>query len=653
MPDRSKTQLGHFINFSLWKDALDLLNFQIKQKQNNRHYKTLSIFYYEKLNANVGCLNLCIEEYFKLKVASNLFYALEKEFAVFPYVIPKPGLGLRDYKFFTYPMRVVYYSVGLYLVQLSQEFLTETYGKVKNIKAFYGGKLAYKNNRLQVTKNNVYYRSFYEDFQSELKNETNCGERDRVIIKLDVENYFNELSIPKLLELLHSFIKPSTQVSMSYDLFTRDQIICLFQFLVKNKSGIPQSDNNIISSFIGYLYLVFGDLFIDNILRAERNIIDSYKIIRYTDDIYVSLTFRSNISEKERGTFIHSVASQIAEVLYSKLSLKLNLKTRLYRLGEKQEKDELLKSIKKKSPSDEYVNFEEIEVNSKYQKNCSDDVSESPQEKLNKIFQELRKIKKSKIEDYFVRDRTVQGEILQEVFDKRVEQMLGKPENIEAINKIFNDFNFDLVKLQPLEMLVILLKDKTATQKFKEFCLKKTIITTSDADLIVKFLCQTNFLDEKLLLKLKQNTHLKNIVEIFINADLNCDKPGYYNLTCVHMKTLSEMPDVIEQTRLRVLSEKANSYSVALNHLLNEIHAICIKQEEANKKDYNVNDVVKYLHSKYVPHETCIKIRNLFDRRNSNRISHPGSDSSFAWEVTKEEYLDYYEHVGKCLNLIF
>lgn len=33
---------------------------------------------------------------------------------------------------------------------------------------------------------------------------------------------------------------------------------------------------------------------------------------------------------------------------------------------------------------------------------------------------------------------------------------------------------------------------------------------------------------------------------------------------------------IIEQIRLRVFNEKIGSYSVALNHLLNEIHGICM-----------------------------------------------------------------------------
>ncbi|MFM6346395.1 MAG: AbiA family abortive infection protein, partial [Dolichospermum sp.] len=194
----------------------------------------------------------------------------KKEFSVISYVVPKPGLGLRDYKFFTYPMRVVYYAVGLYLLKLSQEFLVETYKPIKSINAFYGGNLTYKSDQLQLNSKNIYFRHFHEQYKSIIKEETKSGNQDKVILKLDIENYFNELSISKLLHLLSDFIKPSVQAKMAYDIFTKEQIISLFSFISNGKSGIPQSDNNIISGFIGYLYLVFGDIFIDDILRKYK-----------------------------------------------------------------------------------------------------------------------------------------------------------------------------------------------------------------------------------------------------------------------------------------------------------------------------------------------------------------------------------------------
>jgi len=232
-----------------------------------------------------------------------------------------------------------------------------------------------------------------------------------------------------------------------------------------------------------------------------------------------------------------------------------------------------------------------------------------------------------------------------------VEQILNKPENKKAIRLIFSEFDFNLVKVKPLEILIVLLKDEISLDNFKNFCLCKDIITISDADLIVRFLCQTNFSDEELIAKLKGNNNMNDTINVFIDRKLNCSSPEYYSLACMQMNQIAGMPEVIDQTRLRVLSEKERSYSVALNHLLNEIHAVCKKKEKGDKS-YDVKNVIKFLHSRNVPHEICIKIRNLFDRRNSNSISHPGSDDSIAWEVTREEYWDYHENVGKCLDFL-
>ncbi len=121
MQNFSSSQLGYFLDFSLWQQAKKLLDFQIKQMERNKHYNTLSMFYYKQVVSLATALER--EEYFKQRVANNLFYSLEREFAVYDYVIPKACLGVRNQKFITYPMRVLYYSICLYLLKLSEELL--------------------------------------------------------------------------------------------------------------------------------------------------------------------------------------------------------------------------------------------------------------------------------------------------------------------------------------------------------------------------------------------------------------------------------------------------------------------------------------------------------------------------------------------------
>ena len=79
--------------------------------------------HYENLSKSFNRLKS--KRYFNTTVANNLFYGLSREFAIVPYTIPKSNLGLRRYKFMTCPMRVLYNAVGIYLIELSKDYLQE------------------------------------------------------------------------------------------------------------------------------------------------------------------------------------------------------------------------------------------------------------------------------------------------------------------------------------------------------------------------------------------------------------------------------------------------------------------------------------------------------------------------------------------------
>ena len=284
-------QLGYFLNYELhWMQALDLLKYQLKIKKNNRHFNTLEMFHYEQLEESFGKLEE--EQYFNDKIANNLFYGL-REFAVIPYTLPKSNLGLRRYKFMTLPMRVLYYAVGLYLLQLSKEYLEEYYQPHNYIHANYGANLRFvEDDKLNLNLNSIYYQSHYQKFRGKVSWEKENDTRRKVMIRLDIENYYDELSISRLLDLLKRRVKPSIQREMHYDETTQTQLISFFDFVSSGTAGIPQSDNNVISSFIGHLFLVFGDLFLDDEIHKHSDLVNKHTIIRYMDDIYISITFK-------------------------------------------------------------------------------------------------------------------------------------------------------------------------------------------------------------------------------------------------------------------------------------------------------------------------------------------------------------------------
>jgi hypothetical protein len=141
--------IGHFLTYEIWQDALRLLRAHVDGQDTNKHFKTLSMIYYKKLGDSVKELE--IAEFFEKYVKNNFFYGMESEFAIYPYVVPKSGLGLRNYKFFTYPMRAIYDSIGLYMLKLSDEFLTNYYRKSPNIRSYYGGGINFDNEKLLAT----------------------------------------------------------------------------------------------------------------------------------------------------------------------------------------------------------------------------------------------------------------------------------------------------------------------------------------------------------------------------------------------------------------------------------------------------------------------------------------------------------------------
>ena len=64
---------------------------------------------------------------------------------------------------------------------------------------------------------------------------------------------------------------------------------------MNGEAGIPQSDNEIISGFIGHLYFSLCDLIIENQINNFSDEINKYKIIRYVDDVYLFLDINSQV----------------------------------------------------------------------------------------------------------------------------------------------------------------------------------------------------------------------------------------------------------------------------------------------------------------------------------------------------------------------
>ena len=83
----------------------------------------------------------------------------------------------------TCPIRVLYYAVGLYLLELSEEYLKD-YKSHEYIQANYGGNLYLEDAKLNLKPDSVFYKNHYKKFRKKLRQEIRSNTERKVIIYL-------------------------------------------------------------------------------------------------------------------------------------------------------------------------------------------------------------------------------------------------------------------------------------------------------------------------------------------------------------------------------------------------------------------------------------------------------------------------------------
>ena len=146
--------------------------------------------------------------------------------------------------------------------------------------------------------------------------------------------------------------------------------------------------------------------------------------------------------------------------------------------------------------------------------------------------------------------------------------------------------------------------------------------------------------------------YFKEIINGAEEGQAYIKNPGYYNLDIEDWPEIYNKDSILQQIELRVLNERKCSYSIALNHLVNEIQSICFYLDDTVDEEqsrYRASDVDKFLAGK-VSYVSKNNIQNLFKRRNNNCVSHSGIDELLSQGVSKVEYEKYKENVGRCLK---
>lgn len=630
--------LGYFLDVNIWRDSYRLQEKKIELMENNQHFVTFNVNYFSQIKKSVRKLysSKC---YFEGRIKNNIFYDLNNEHSIKKYALPKNVYGIRNYSFISYGLNLVHNSIGLYLIRLTDDLIYNYYKKIETIQSFYGGNIRYQNNKISFSQNNIYYRNEYKKFRNVLTQYTKDN-KEHIVIRLDIQNYFDNLPIKKLLSFLQELIKPNDKVEYNFDENTIKEIETFYKFIMDNKKGIPQIDNCILSGFIGYLYLCFLDLNIDTLMKAQGY--EEYKIIRYMDDIYIS--FKPNDSSDNSKSIKEAIEllGRIKDVAYYEFQLIINNKTKIYNLGSQKDKEEFFKDTKNES----ILEFLDVPID--FEDEMSEE--ETPEQKIEEIFKELENIKTGGV-SLEINDSEINQYILHKIFEKKIANFFNKNENRLRLEEIFQDFDFDLLKVSPLVLTILVMKNDKTREQYIEYLLQKDASTSNDRLLVIEALRQCNFKHEGLFNKLYDDKHFHEVLVVYKDIEINYKRPGYFNLSIEYTyKLLNNNPLIIKQMELRVLNENRADYSVALNHLVNEFQSICFLLDIPEMKHYTAKLVEEFLKKQNVDHPISIQIRNMFDRRNNNLVSHSGDEKIQGTAVTKEEYTIYKTAVSNCLQ---
>lgn len=682
-----------FLTLNFWSDATALLNCQIDEKKNNRTYNTLNFHYFDSIRNKVRSVHN--KKYFNDRVATSLFYALDKEFFFEKYMTSKKGIGLRNFCFFSYPMMTLYYSVGLYLMRLTQQFIQDS--SVTNIHSFYGAGIFYEGDKLIFDEQKIYYRQYYIKFDKIRKSFNNRKKKNRVVTHLDIQNYYDNVSIEILLELITANVKPSELQKSNFDSSTRDLISFFFQNL--NSGVLPQGSINIISGFLGYFYLIFGDNIIRDIINSEefRDYIDKFEIARYVDDIYLSIDFHKSFEDIElqrqfEDQVLFRILHRISDGFHAKLRLRFNAKTKIWHPHILKESKSLNKQLNKppstvielfdisdlfttnKKETDEKKSTQKDKPNLTRNFNAQELLRVSKSlpslketrvkkaksngrdflnKKLDNYFLDLQKLKELSPIDIIDVDGNISIENLRAIYDLRISNLLNTKEHKKRLKDVFKNFDYSLIKYDIKAVMASLLRVPEAKNDVERYLMSIQNFTSYEFDLAVMYLNMTDFDNKKLFKRISENNTYSHIVNHFLNkTPISPRKCGYFGVKTTSLIKLKSEPSLLEQIRLRKYAEKRNHYSLALNHLLNEVHFLICLKAKGKMKDFDANRSIDFLKSINTSNELVAKTRNLFDRRNNNAISHPGDEYHIAWGVEQSEYEDYKLAMSKLVNFI-
>ena len=534
------------------------------------------------------------------------------------------------------PLRVLYYTLGFYFLELTQTVRTQLapINRNSSIHTHYGANIRLN----EPQKSQIYYQEDYQEFNKNIRRTVRrqIHQHKVAVLHIDIQDFFNSIDHSNLVEILDSQATPESKLSLKYDEGTKLAIRDILFLIMRRYEGLPLSQQNIVSNLISHLFLCPVDNFVR---RIQMDLLPSLTFHRYVDDMFLTVQFQSTETNENIGSTMLDLSTKIGAFLSSNLDLRLNpLKTRLDIVATKDEVNQLIERSRLIS----FYNF------------LPERGGETPQDTLNRAISILSKIKEVFMERGFVgRIATNDDLALKQCFQKTVTNYTKSKQAREQLETVFQNWNPALMPKSITVLIFLISRAPNALQIL--FNQVVNSLNDSSPSLTTIYLAEhlmlldqyNNQLDHAIdrLSQISSNSYIKLLGRLL--TPLTPAKNSYIQ---IQDECLKKHDSLMKQIRRTILAEKLSLYSLAYNHLLNAFQEWCYCQEGRNisRNTYNRNDVINWL-TPIADNNELTFIIILFDRRNRNTISHPGDENIEVSPVSKAEYEDHLERLNLCL----
>ena len=362
-------------------------------------------------------------EFYNNYIRNDLCFNYPSLFRVTPYYVPKGDGGVRQFHFLEAPLRILYYALGFYFLELTREIRTQltTIQRNSSIYTYYGAAIRLDEPRISQ----IYYQEDYQEFTRNIRRTVRRqAQKYKVaVLHIDIQDFFRSIAHSKLVQVLANQSIPESQLRLRYDERTKLTVRDILFLIMHRHEGLPLSQQNIVSNLLSHLFLYPLDNFIREIQIENQ---PSLTFHRYVDDMFITIQFPLTDTNESIGTTMLDISTNIGAFLSSNLDLCLNpLKTRLDIIESEDQIDELIESSR-------LVSF--------YQP-LPEEGGESPQDTLNRAITVLNEMKRRFRERGFVKNIATNDDLaLKQCFQRAVIHYTRSEQAQRQLETVFRDW---------------------------------------------------------------------------------------------------------------------------------------------------------------------------------------------------------------------